>query len=118
MQPMDIGRDAMTNNNAATRRPAMDWPEVNTGTLMIGGILIGVGALVALAGVAVAGRHVFSATRAWVNELEIPPDQVARLKWEQAKAAAAAGQAAWQKHPNAEVRLARSGNSASSRATG
>jgi len=113
VQPMDIGRDAMTNNNAATRRPAMDWPEVNTGTLMIGGILIGVGALVALAGVAVAGRHVFAATRAWVNELETPPDQVARLKWEQAKAAAAAGQAAWRKHPNAEVRLVRSANSAS-----
>jgi hypothetical protein len=118
VQPMDIGRDAMANNNAATRRPTMDWPEVNSGPLMVGGILIGVGALVALAGVAVAGRHVFAATRAWVNELETPPDQVARLKWEQAKAAAAAGQAAWQKHPNAEVRLARSGNSASSRATG
>ena len=113
VQPMDIGRDAMANNNAATRRPTMDWPEVNTGTLMIGGILIGVGALVALAGVAVAGRHVFAATRAWVNELETPPDQVARLKWEQAKAAAAAGQAAWRKHPNAEVRLVRSANSAS-----
>jgi len=105
----------MANNNAATRRPAMDWPEVNTGTLMIGGILIGVGALVALAGVAVAGRHVFSATRAWVNELEIPPDQVARLKWEQAKAAAAAGAEAWRVHPNAEVRLARSGSAATGR---
>ena len=116
MQPMDIGRNAMANNNAATRRPAMDWPEVNSGPLMTGGILIGVGALVALAGVAVAGRHLVAATRAWVNELEIPPNQVARLKWEQAKAAAAAGQTAWQKHPNAAVRLVRSGNSASQRA--
>jgi hypothetical protein len=113
VQPMDIGRDAMANNNAATHRSAMDWPEVNSGPLMVGGILIGVGALVALAGVAVAGRHVFAATRAWINDLETPPDQVARLKWEQAKAAAAAGQAAWRKHPNAEVHLVRSANSAS-----
>ena len=103
----------MANNNAATRRPAMDWPQVNSGPLMVGGILIGVGALVALAGVAVAGRHVVAATRAWVNELEVPPDQFARLRWEQAKAAAAAGTDAWRKHPNAEIRLVRSGNSAS-----
>lgn len=110
---MDIGKDAMANNNAATRRSAMDWPEVNTGPLMVGGILIGVGALMALAGLAVAGTHVFAATRAWIKDLETPPDQVARLKWEQAKAAAAAGQSAWRKHPNAEVHLVRSGNSAS-----
>jgi len=113
VQPMDIGRDAMANNNAATRRPAMDWPEVNTGPLMVGGILIGVGALMALAGLAVAGTHVFAATRAWIKDLETPPDQVARLKWEQAKAAAAAGQDAWRKHPNAQVRLVRGANSAS-----
>jgi hypothetical protein len=113
VQHTEIGKDAMANNNAAARRPTMDWPEVNSGTLMVGGILIGVGALVALAGVAVAGRHVFAATRAWIKDLETPPDQVARLKWEQAKAAAAAGQDAWRKHPNAHVRLVRSGNSAS-----
>lgn len=113
VQHTEIGKDAMANNNAATRRPTMDWPEVNSGTLMVGGILIGVGALVALAGVAVAGRHVFAATRAWIKDLETPPDQVARLKWEQAKAAAAAGQDAWRKHPNAHVRLVRSANSAS-----
>ena len=103
----------MANNNAATRRPAMDWPQVDSGPLMVGGILIGVGALVALAGVAVAGRHVVTATRAWVNELEIPPDQFARLRWEQAKSAAAAGTDTWRKHPNAEVRLVRRGYSAS-----
>ena len=102
----------MANNNAATRRPA-NWPEVDSGTLMVGGILIGVGALVALAGVAVAGGHVVAATRAWVNEFETSPDQYARLRWEQAKAAASAGTDAWRKHPNAEVRLVRSGNSTS-----
>jgi hypothetical protein len=42
----------------------------------------------ALAGAAVAGTQVVAATRAWVEELETPPDQLARLKWDQAKAAA------------------------------
>jgi hypothetical protein len=74
---------------------------------MVGGILVGVGAAVAFAGLAVAGSHVFAATRAWVKELETPPSELARLKWEQAKHAAASGAGAWRDHPNAKVRLAR-----------
>jgi hypothetical protein len=31
------------------------------------------------------------ATRAWIKELETPPSQIARLKWEQAETAAASG---------------------------
>jgi len=85
----------------------VNWPEVKTGPLLAGGILLGVGAFLALAGVAVAGTHMVSATRAWMKELETPPSQLARLKWEQAKSAAAAGAANWQGHPNAKVRLAR-----------
>jgi hypothetical protein len=66
-----------------------------------------------MAGVAVAGTHVVAATRAWINELETPPGQLAMLKWEQAKTAAAAGAASWQGHPNAKVRLVRRTSSAS-----
>lgn len=83
-----------------------EWPAVQSGPLMAGGILIGIGALVALAGAVVAGAHVASATRAWMRELETPPGQLAKLKWEQAKSAAAAGAATWQEHPNAQVSLA------------
>jgi hypothetical protein len=83
------------------------WPKVRTGPLMAGGILAGIGALVAMAGVAVAGTHVVASTRAWVKELETPPGQLARLRWEQAKTAAAAGAATWRRHPNAQVRLVR-----------
>ena len=83
------------------------WPEVKSGPLMTGGILVGIGAVLALAGAVVAGGHVVAATRAWMNSLETPPGQLARLKWEQAQAAAAAGQDAWQKHPNAQLRLVR-----------
>jgi hypothetical protein len=108
----------MTSNNEAVSNEAVDqatagWPQVRSGPLVAGGILIGIGALVALAGTAVAGMHVVAAIRAWSRELETPPDQLARLKWEQAKAAAAAGTATWQGHPNAQVRLVRRGSSGS-----
>jgi hypothetical protein len=103
----------MANNDGTAGRPAANWPEVRFGPLVAGGILIGIGAVVAMAGAAVAGTHVIAATRAWIKELETPPGQLARLKWEQAKTAAAAGAATWQEHPNARVRLVRRDSSAS-----
>lgn len=96
----------MSYDEQAADGLTLDWPELKSGPLMAGGILIGIGAVVALAGAVVAGTHVAAATRAWVRELETPPGQLARLKWEQAKSAAAAGAASWQEHPNAQVRLA------------
>ena len=94
-------------------QPNGAWPQVRSGPLMVGGILVGVGAVVAFAGLAVAGSHVFAATRAWVKELETPPSELARLKWEQAKAAMTAGADSWQKHPNAQVRMLRRVSSSS-----
>jgi hypothetical protein len=96
-----MGDDDDTNGLAA------NWPEVNSGPLMAAGILIGIGAVAALAGAIVAGTHVAAAVRAWSRELETPPSELARLKWEQAKSAAAAGAANWQHHPNSQVRLVR-----------
>lgn len=95
----------MAENNTAAGRPAANWPQLSSGPLMAGGILIGIGAVVALAGVAVVGTHVATATRAWMKDLETPPDQLARLKWEQARTAVAAGATTWREHPNAQVRL-------------
>jgi hypothetical protein len=97
----------MANDDETARGLTENWPQVRSGPLMAGGILIGIGALVALAGAAVAGTHVVAATRAWIEDLETPPDQLARLKWEQAKAAATAGASTWRGHPNAQVRLVR-----------
>jgi hypothetical protein len=89
-----------------------DWPQVRSGPLLAGAILIGIGAVAALAGAAVAGTHLVAATRAWVNELDTPPDQLARLRWQQAKAAAVAATSTWREHPNAGVRLVRRDSSA------
>jgi hypothetical protein len=105
-------RDTMASNNEAAGRATADWPQLRSGPLKVGGILVGIGALAAIAGAAVAGTHVVAATRAWVKDLETPPDQLARLKWEQAKAAAAAGASTWRGHPNAKIRLVTRNSSA------
>jgi len=102
---------AMAFDDTTDSRPAGNWPQVRSGPLLVGGILIGIGAVVAMAGVAVAGTHVAAATRAWIKDLETPPGQLARLKWEQAKAAAVAGSASCRDHPNAKVGLARRSSS-------
>ena len=101
----------MAYDDITDSQPTGNWPQVRSGPLMLGGILIGVGAVVAMAGAAVAGAHLAAATRAWIKELETPPGQLARLKWEQARAAAASGAASWRNHPNAKVGLARRASS-------
>jgi hypothetical protein len=101
--------DDTTDSLSSGSQP--NWPQVRSGPLVTGGILIGIGAVVAMAGAAVAGTHLVSAVRGWIKELETPPSQLARLKWEQAKAAAASGASTWQDHPNAKIGLARRASS-------
>jgi hypothetical protein len=94
-------------NTATNSQPSRTWPQLQSGPLITGGVLVGIGAVVALAGLAIAGSHVVAATRKWINELEIPPGEFAKLKWEQAKTAAASGASTWREHPNAKARLVR-----------
>ena len=90
-------------NGAGNSQPSGTWPEVKSGPLIVGGSLIGIGVAVAAVGLAVAGSHVVSATRQWLNSLETPPSQFAQLKWEQAKTAAASGANTWREHPNSKA---------------
>ena len=78
-----------------TEKPSAG-PQFRSGPLITGAALFGAGALLALAGLAVGGSHLLSATRRWISEMEVAPSELAKLKWAQAKAAAAAGSAAWQ----------------------
>jgi hypothetical protein len=94
-------------DNATDSQSGGNWPVLQSGPLISGGVLIGIGAVVALVGVGIAGAHVAAATRTWARELETPPSELARLKWEQAKSTAAAGVSHWREHPNAKVGLAR-----------
>jgi hypothetical protein len=82
--------------STSTQSNGNSWPELRTGPIVTGAALFGAGALIALAGLAVGGTHLFSATRRWIQEMEVPPSEQARIKWAQAKTAAAAGAAAWQ----------------------
>ena len=66
--------------------------------MITGAALIGAGGLIALIGVAISGTAVASACRRWVRDLDVPPSQVVKHTWDQTKAAAAAGTAAWQQH--------------------
>jgi hypothetical protein len=71
-------------------------PQLRPGPLITGAVLAGTGILLVLAGVAVGGAHLFSATRRWVNQMDVPPRQLAQQQWARARAAAAAGSSAWQ----------------------
>ena len=61
------------------------------------------GRLIALAGFAVGGSHVLSATRRWIRDMEVPPGELARIKLSQARSAAA-GANAWQNDASARDR--------------
>jgi hypothetical protein len=70
--------------------------QLSTRPLTVGAALIGAGALVALAGWVVTGTVIASATRRWIRQLDVPPNELARQKWAQARAATTAGASAWQ----------------------
>jgi hypothetical protein len=84
MDPMDNGEN---------RR---NGPQFRSAPLITSGAMVGAGTLIALTGLAIGGGHLLSASRQWINEMEVPPSELARLKWTQARAAVAAGSAAWQ----------------------
>jgi hypothetical protein len=71
-------------------------PQFRTGPLITSAVLVGAGTFIALTGLALGGSHLMSATRRWVREMEVPPSELAKLKYAQARAAVAAGTAAWQ----------------------
>ena len=76
--------------------------ELNRSLLVGGGVLVAVGGLLGFAGMALISSALISATRQWVDRLEQPPSEIARRRWEQTKAAAAAGAAAWRDGPPSE----------------
>jgi hypothetical protein len=73
--------------------------QVNRSLLVGGGVLVGIGGLLGFTGMVLVGSALLSATRQWVNQLERPPSEIARRKWQQTKAAASAGAGAWRNGP-------------------
>jgi len=94
------GKDAMSRGYSSVQSGF----QLNTTPVIIGAVLVSVGALVGITGVLIGGSAVFSATRGWVRELEVPPGEIARQKWDQTRAAATAGARAWQHHDGVAAR--------------
>ena len=69
--------------------------QVNQGLVAGGAALIGLGGLFGFAGFGLLSAAVVSATRRWLRQLERPPSETAKQKWQQAKAATSAGAEAW-----------------------
>jgi hypothetical protein len=71
-------------------------PQLSRVPLITSAALVGGGTVLILAGLAVGGGHLVWATRQWVREMEMPPSELAKIKWSQARTAVSAGAAAWQ----------------------
>ena len=71
--------------------------QVNMGQIRAGGILMGVGGALALAGAAVAGTALMAAFRQRVQQMDVPPSDLARQHWSAVKHATSAGVDVWLK---------------------
>jgi hypothetical protein len=75
--------------------------QVNMGQIRAGGILMGVGGALVLAGAAVAGTALMSAFRQRVQQMDVPPTELARQHWSAVKHGTTAGVNVWLKEqPN------------------
>lgn len=71
-------------------------PQVRSGPLITGAVLVGAGTFLVLTGLAVGSSHLLSVTRQRVREMGVPPNELAKQKYAQARATVASGTAAWQ----------------------
>ncbi|HEY7146602.1 MAG TPA: hypothetical protein VH637_20370 [Streptosporangiaceae bacterium] len=69
--------------------------QLRSGSLILGAALIGSSCVLGLTGLTICATTVIAATRKWIRQMDVPPSELARLKWAQAKAATAAGASAW-----------------------
>ena len=78
-------------------------PQFRTATLITSAAMVGGGFVIAMAGLALGSGHMAAATRRWVNEMDVPVSQMAKVKFGQARAAMNAGAQAWQKNGSGTV---------------
>jgi hypothetical protein len=77
--------------------------QLNRRRIAGGGVLIGIGGLLGFTGMVLVSSAIISAARQRVNQLEQPPRELAKRKWQQARAATTAGANAWRNSPAAKV---------------
>ena len=71
-------------------------PQFRSAPLITSAVLVGAGTFFVLTSLAVGSSHLLSVARQRVREMEVPPSELAKLKYAQARAAVTAGTAAWQ----------------------
>jgi hypothetical protein len=82
----------MANPSRRTDPSIQDLPRE---TLIIAAVLMGLGGVLGLAGAATGAAALATACRRWYSRADLTPSELARLKWEQAKAVAGASTGAW-----------------------
>lgn len=70
--------------------------ELNKNLLISGAVLVGIGGVLGATGLLLGSSAIASAMRQWVRQLDQPPTEMAKQKWQQAVAATKAGAEAWQ----------------------
>ena len=80
----------------ANRRAADAGVQLNKNLLISGAVLVGIGGFLGATGLLLGSTAVASAMRQWVRQLDQPPTEMAKQKWQQARAATQAGAKAWQ----------------------
>lgn len=85
----------MTTSDMTTRQGPKARFELNSGLLMSGAVLIAIGGVLGLIGMALGSTALVTASRRWVRQLDVPPSEIAKQKWAKAKVATNAGVSAW-----------------------
>ena len=71
--------------------------QVNKQQVVAGAVLMGVGGALALAGMAMTGTALMAAFRQRVQQMDVPPSELARQHWSAVKHATNAGVNVWLK---------------------
>jgi hypothetical protein len=77
------------------RRTDPSLQDLNRGLLIAAAVTLAVASMAGLAGFSMLSAVLIAATRRWYRRADLAPQQLANLKWQQARAAADAGAGAW-----------------------
>jgi hypothetical protein len=91
----EIKEGHMTGTDMNNGQSSSSAFQLKSGSLILGAALIGSSCVLGLTGLTICASTVIAATRKWIKQMDVPPSELARLKWAQAKAATAAGTSAW-----------------------
>jgi hypothetical protein len=77
------------------RRTDPSLQDLHRGLLTGAAVLLAVAGVAGIAGFSMFGAAVIAASRRWYQRADLPPQHLANLKWQQARAAMEAGASAW-----------------------